>query len=219
MLYLYQLKAKENIMKNYLKYTLVFTSIISIIIANEPNTDRLGSDYKSIENLTIQSCENACNIEKKCKAWTFVKPNTIQGPKSHCYLKNSIPHKTYNEACISGLSTVSYDEVERVVADEGRHVRFIETAPAASLVSGSLDKLEEIVDIINRNGKTKLYISIKKKAGGLANQRVKKMKDKLAHLGLSPSRYHIQKLTKKDKKNNWLSQNHHLWMRVVPLRD
>jgi len=206
-------------MKKHIKIALAFTTCVSLTLANEPNVDRPGSDYKKLENISVQSCEDACDTENACKSWTFVKPNTIQGPQSQCYLKNATPEKTYNQACISGLSKVSYEDVQRIVADNGRHVRFQETAIPVSLFQESFEKLEDIVDIIKKNGNTKLYISIKKKAGGLANQRVKKMKDKLAHLGLSPSRYHVQKLTKKEKKKNWLSQNHHLWMRVGPLRN
>jgi len=70
----------------------------------ERNTDRMGRDYKQLGNLRDASvCQRKCKEEEPCVAWTFVKPNTIQGPKSQCYLKNSVPQKSTNNACESGV--------------------------------------------------------------------------------------------------------------------
>ena len=70
----------------------------------ERNTDRMGSDYKNLTNLRDASvCQRKCKEESLCVAWTFVKPHTIQGPQSQCYLKNSIPQQTRNNACESGI--------------------------------------------------------------------------------------------------------------------
>lgn len=73
----------------------------------EANTDRPGGDYKHFDNVmglevTPQLCQTICQNEAKCKAWTFVKPNTIQGPKGVCWLKETVPSPVKNNSCISG---------------------------------------------------------------------------------------------------------------------
>jgi hypothetical protein len=73
----------------------------------EANTDRPGGDYKHFDSIngadvTPQQCSKTCFNDPQCKAWTFVKPNTIQGPKGVCWLKNTVPDAVPNNACISG---------------------------------------------------------------------------------------------------------------------
>ena len=73
----------------------------------EVNTDRPGNDYTHFDNVmgvevTPQLCQTICQSQAKCKAWTFVKPNTTQGPKGVCWLKDSIPSPNQNSCCISG---------------------------------------------------------------------------------------------------------------------
>ncbi|AEA34567.1 WSC domain-containing protein [Hippea maritima] len=71
----------------------------------EPNTDRPGSDYKNF-NLPYPDyrlCQNACNKDPQCKAWTYVKPYTIQGAYARCWLKNAIPNPVKRNCCISGI--------------------------------------------------------------------------------------------------------------------
>lgn len=68
----------------------------------EMGVDRPGSDYKRFVPADARACENACYADRVCKAWTFVKPNTIQGPNAQCYLKNRVPRPLANTACISG---------------------------------------------------------------------------------------------------------------------
>ena len=71
----------------------------------EFGTDRRGEDYKNfiLEYADYRLCKSACEREKECKAWTYVKPNTFQGPKARCWLKNAIPRPSKNNACISGV--------------------------------------------------------------------------------------------------------------------
>ncbi len=71
----------------------------------EVNTDRFGSDYRNF-NLPYPDyrlCRDACMKNKKCKAWTYVKPYTLQGPQARCWLKNSVPKAVHNPACVSGV--------------------------------------------------------------------------------------------------------------------
>jgi hypothetical protein len=73
----------------------------------EWDTDRLGADYTSF-SLPIDNpkqCEDACRSDEKCRSWTYVKPNTIRGPKPVCYLKSAIPPRQDNRCCVSGTKS------------------------------------------------------------------------------------------------------------------
>jgi PAN domain len=81
----------------------------------EPNTDRMGSDYRSFDlpAPNPQLCEQTCMNESVCRAWTFVLPG-FQGPQARCWLKNSIPAATASDCCTSGIarqdaSTMRFD--------------------------------------------------------------------------------------------------------------
>ena len=72
----------------------------------EQNTDR--PDGGLIRNFSPASadpalCQKACKDDARCKAWTYVKPNTIQGPLPNCWLKSEAGRAYPNESCISGL--------------------------------------------------------------------------------------------------------------------
>ena len=66
----------------------------------EWNKDRLGADYSwfPLPSDNPKLCEDACSSDSKCKAWTFVKPNTIRGPSPICYLKSAAPPPQDNAA-------------------------------------------------------------------------------------------------------------------------
>jgi len=75
----------------------------------EYDTDRPGLDYKNF-NLPSNEpmlCQRACDEDPKCKAWTFVKPNTVQGPNPRCWLKYAVPKARHATCCISGVKTAS----------------------------------------------------------------------------------------------------------------
>ncbi len=71
----------------------------------EYNTDRPGLDYKSfsLPSPNPQLCKQACSRDPMCKAWTYVKPNTIQGPRPKCWLKYDVPSPVKSRYCISGV--------------------------------------------------------------------------------------------------------------------
>ncbi|CAK0781395.1 hypothetical protein CCP4SC76_7860010 [Gammaproteobacteria bacterium] len=73
----------------------------------EWDMDRLGADYASfpLDNIP-EHCRDACALDSKCLAWTYVKPNTIRGPKPVCYLKNAVPPPQNNGCCVSGVRRV-----------------------------------------------------------------------------------------------------------------
>lgn len=72
----------------------------------EPNTDRPGSDIRSL-NLPRPDpnlCREACVGESRCRAWTYVRPG-VQGPSARCWLKHSVPPARRNTNCTSGVLT------------------------------------------------------------------------------------------------------------------
>jgi len=83
---------------------LFFVSIALVeSFALEPNTDRPGMDYS---NFNIDSnpslCEQACNRDLNCQAFTYVKPG-VQGSSAVCWLKNGIPTAYPDTCCDSGV--------------------------------------------------------------------------------------------------------------------
>jgi hypothetical protein len=93
-------------------YSCVFLFAISgaaNCFADDPMTietgiDRSGSDFTSFwqKSASPEICRSACLSDKKCQAWTSVKPG-VQGKKARCYLKNSIPKPRKNACCTSGV--------------------------------------------------------------------------------------------------------------------
>lgn len=71
----------------------------------EYDTDRLGSDYKNFAMGVNDpsACAQACFEDPTCKAFTFVKPNSGQGPDPRCWLKNAVPPRKQASCCVSGV--------------------------------------------------------------------------------------------------------------------
>jgi len=76
------------------------------------NVDLPGSDIKHFTlaapppgqfDIRMNQCSAACSTNKDCVAWTYVKPNTIQGPLGNCWLKSAIPAQAANNCCVSGV--------------------------------------------------------------------------------------------------------------------
>lgn len=67
--------------------------------------NRYGQDYRNFVPQWADSavCRDACQADDRCKAWTYVYPNTIQGPLPRCWLKHGIPQATANNCCVSGV--------------------------------------------------------------------------------------------------------------------
>ena len=70
----------------------------------EWDTNRPGLDYQDFDlsKDDPKLCQDACKNDPQCKAWTYVKPNTIQGPRPRCWLKHTIPRPRENTCCVSG---------------------------------------------------------------------------------------------------------------------
>ena|SRR6266567_6134642 len=72
--------------------------------AMEYNIDRPGMDYRSFYLPRAQPalCQSACTKESRCRTWTYVRPNTSQGPRPVCWLKHDVPNPIGNPCCVSG---------------------------------------------------------------------------------------------------------------------
>jgi len=83
-------------------YTVSAESRMSEI---EFNSDRYGQDYASFDLKTSDPtlCEEKCATDPRCLSWTYIKPNTVQGPNPRCWLKSGIQIPRLSFDCVSGL--------------------------------------------------------------------------------------------------------------------
>lgn len=71
--------------------------------ASMPGVDLPGGDYSSKPIAgTAEDCAEACTLDGKCVAWTWVKPG-VQNAQAMCWLKNSVPARTPNVNATSGI--------------------------------------------------------------------------------------------------------------------
>jgi hypothetical protein len=68
----------------------------------EPDTNLFGGDYANRIMTSAQQCQQVCMGESRCKAWTWVRPG-VQGPSAVCWLKQSVPVRSHNICCTSGV--------------------------------------------------------------------------------------------------------------------
>jgi hypothetical protein len=68
----------------------------------ERNVDRPGFDYSNTPSLGAEDCSFACQLENRCRAFTFVRPG-VQGPSARCYLKTAVPRARRSACCTSGF--------------------------------------------------------------------------------------------------------------------
>jgi hypothetical protein len=102
--------------KMFLYFLLVCTWFLSVNIALpadimseiEWNSDRYGYDlnYFDLETSDPTLCEEACSNRTWCMAWTYIKPNTVQGALPRCWLKNGIPAARPSSHTVSGTKRI-----------------------------------------------------------------------------------------------------------------
>jgi len=71
----------------------------------EYSVDRNGGDYRQFDvaaDPSGKSCQDACEAEQGCRAWTYVRPGYI-GASAVCYLKSHITRPVHKPCCISGV--------------------------------------------------------------------------------------------------------------------
>jgi len=67
--------------------------------------DLFGADYSCFDlpEDNPQACQDACQGDPNCASWTYIRPNTIRGPRPVCCLKSTVPSVVDNAACVSGI--------------------------------------------------------------------------------------------------------------------
>lgn len=80
----------------------------------EPDTNRPGQDYKSLELTDPQPevCQQACADDPKCRSFTYVKPGG-QGPRAVCWLKSGVPAASKSDCCVSGVKPATRSSAAR----------------------------------------------------------------------------------------------------------
>src|SRR5690606_6002805 len=72
-----------------------------VAVSRIKGIDRPGADLApgaTAGDGSVDACEAACNLSGSCKAWTWVPPG-IQGARSACWLKGSVPwHKVHGDS-------------------------------------------------------------------------------------------------------------------------
>ena len=71
----------------------------------EHSIDRFGGDYRNFEMAADAEgapCMAACKDDKRCRAWTYVRPGYI-GASARCFLKDKITRPRAKPCCISGV--------------------------------------------------------------------------------------------------------------------
>lgn len=77
----------------------------------ESGTDRRGADLAVDIAASPEACAERCRNDRRCVAFTFVLPNTIQGPEGRCWLKFAVPPSSASGCCVSGVKTIVGDEL------------------------------------------------------------------------------------------------------------
>lgn len=77
----------------------------NLIGPQEASTDRPGLDLANfpLPEANPAICQERCAANSACAAWTYVAPNTGQGPAPICWLKHGIPLSGPNKCCTSGV--------------------------------------------------------------------------------------------------------------------
>lgn len=71
----------------------------------EYSISRRGGNYRHFDlpsDPTGQKCEAACTDDKRCRAFTYVRPG-YRGASARCYLKSKIPRPKRGYCCVSGV--------------------------------------------------------------------------------------------------------------------
>jgi len=99
-------------------------------------TDLLGGDYQSeipIASANPEECALMCLADTRCKAATFMIPNGRYGPVAKCWLKNSVPAKSYDAQTTSWIK-IDYIPTVAVVEDT-QGTLSIASSPSGATIS------------------------------------------------------------------------------------
>jgi PAN domain len=92
-----------------LKACVMSFALLAATIAARPalaqaNFDRPGSDYQSsiVPTGDPADCAMICERDRRCRAWSFNYPTDITCG-AICWLKSSVPPRTHDNCCVSGV--------------------------------------------------------------------------------------------------------------------
>src|ERR1700722_18797835 len=70
----------------------------------QANFDRPGGDYQNsrVPSGDPAGCALTCERDRRCRAWSFNYPTDVTG-SAVCWLKNSVPPRTEDSCCVSGV--------------------------------------------------------------------------------------------------------------------
>lgn len=88
--------------------TLPPSSGSSVVLSDEIDTTRLGSDYHdfALPASRPELCRDACASDPYCKAYGYTKPGAgSHGSSPWCYLKNAVPDPVRHTCCIGGVKS------------------------------------------------------------------------------------------------------------------
>lgn len=71
----------------------------------EFSIDRVGGDYRNLDvkpDPTGAVCAQACESDKRCRAWTYVRPGYL-GTSARCFLKDRVTPPRRKPCCVSGV--------------------------------------------------------------------------------------------------------------------
>jgi PAN domain len=92
-----------------LRACLLISTVLAASTAVRPayaqtNFDRPGGDYQSsrVPSGDPADCALVCERDRRCRAWSFNYPTDTAGG-AVCWLKSSVPARTQDNCCVSGV--------------------------------------------------------------------------------------------------------------------
>lgn len=113
-------RAKREMISLAVMAALFFTSIAIVdSLALEYDTNRPGMDYSNFDlpSADPSLCEQACNSDPICQAFTYVKPG-VMGDSAICWLKNGIPAANPDTCCDSGIKGATFGEMKPTQSEQ-----------------------------------------------------------------------------------------------------
>jgi hypothetical protein len=68
-------------------------------LTREPGWDHRGGDYRTLGAANVEACRDACAIERRCRAYTFLRSSR------NCYLKDRVYDPQRNVDAVTGVKS------------------------------------------------------------------------------------------------------------------
>ena len=129
--------------KSFLFLLLHSAITVSQAASLEPDTDRLGMDYRRIALPAAEPllCQSECVADTRCKSFTYVKPG-LHAAGAICYLKNGAPSPTANRCCVSGVRPGITPAQAQSIKYQAHQAWLTRIVPRAS-ISGQHDTMKD----------------------------------------------------------------------------